>query len=175
MELPFSLSDALAASALTTGTFSVLAYLLFPRCKETVWKWIEADLPRFDRLRKKAIDNDPKYAEQFVKDVLKAELVVLRKVEEASRAHDDTLEFLQTAIMEQTKELKQMPSIAAALEHNARTFEQVGNTLKEIHTELSDHSKQLAKWDGFMRGMEGQWSGIERRGHGRRSEDQHER
>jgi hypothetical protein len=171
MPLPFSLADALAASAVTTGTLSTLAYLLFPRCKERVWIWIESDLARFDKLRKKAIDNDPHYAEAFVKQVLKQELAVLRKVEQLSDAHNDTLEFLQTAIMEQTRELRQMPSIAAALEQNARTFAEVGATLKEIHTELSDHSKQLASWDGFMRGLEGNWQGLERRGHGRRTED----
>jgi hypothetical protein len=171
MPLPFSLSDALAASALTTGTLSALAYLLFPRLKEMVWRWLEADLPRFDRLRKKAIDGDPQYAEAFVKNVLQKELVVLRKIEEQARAHDDTLEFLQAAIMEQTREMKQLPSIAAALQQNAKAFEAISATLKDIHSEISDHSKQLAKWDGFMAGMEGKWSGIERRGKGRRHED----
>ena len=157
MLFPFSISDALAASALSTGTLSVLGYLMFPRVKEGVWMIIEGDKGRFDKMRRQAIDADPQYAKHFVKEVLKDELGKLNTLQQQADGHDEALGFLQHAIMEQTKEIKQLPSISAALQQNAQAFTDVSRTLREIHTEMADHTKQLAKWDGFMQGLDGKW------------------
>jgi hypothetical protein len=54
---------------------------------------------------------------------------------------------------------------------SAAAASDMARTMKEIHAEVIDHTKQLARWDGFMQGAEGKWSGVERRGHGRRGED----
>lgn len=128
MSHPFSWQDAAAASALSTGVVAIVAYLLFPRCKEQVWLIIEGDLLRSERHMKKALEKELTY-------------------------------------------MYQLPTIAESMKQNAKAFEVVADRLKEIHEEVQEHSKRFERWDGFMEGMEGKWSGNERRGSGRRKLD----
>lgn len=173
--MPFSIEGALAASALTTGTLSILAYLLYPRWKENVWLLLETDLIRFDKIRKKAIDADPVYARNFVREILSTELAILHSVNQQCGGHHDSLEFLRASITAMSQEMRQLPSLAEAMKQNAKAFADVADALRGIHVEISDHSKQLAKWDGFMAGMEGKWAGNERRVDIRRDEDRDKR
>lgn len=137
MLLPFSLADAVAASALSTGTLTVLGYLLFPRCKEVVRKFMSVEIGRLSE--------------------------VVEKVE----THDDEIRFLREAVLAQGTEMKRLPGIAESMRVSATAQQEMARTMREIHEEVKDHTKQLARWDGFMEA----WDGTERRGHGRRKDD----
>lgn len=137
MQLPFSLSDAVAASALTTGTLSVLAYLLFPRCKEAVRGWLKIEISKIEALTQR-VD-----------------------------AHDDEIRFVRAAVLQQGEQMRELPRISESMRASAAAVQDMAITMKEIHGEVTDHTKQLARWDGFMEA----WDGKERRGRGRRRED----
>lgn len=141
MPYPFSLSDAVAASALSTGTLTALGYLLFPRCKEAIRRFMKVEIDK------------------------------LGVIEEKIDKHEDEITFLRAAVLQHGNEMKQLPLIAESMRASAAASQDMARTMREIHEEVKDHSKQLAKWDGFMQGVEGKWNGIDRRGHGRRHGD----
>jgi hypothetical protein len=137
MRLPFSLSDAVAASALSTGTLTALGYLLFPRLKDIVRK------------------------------IVANEITKLEAVVQKTDKHDDEIAFVRAAVMRQGEEMKQLPHIAESMRASAAAVQDMALTMREIHGEVKDHTKQLARWDGFMEA----WDGKERRGSGRRRQD----
>ena len=146
MPLPFSLSDAVAASALSTGTLTVLAYLLFPRLKEMVRKFVGTELKKIEQLD----EGFESHTQQLER-------------------HDDELRWLREAVVAQGTEMKQLPNIAESMRASAVASQEMARTMREIHDEVKDHTVRLARWDGYMEASG--WDGRERRGHGRRGVD----
>ena len=169
-------SYVITVAAVTTATLTILGalgYLLFPRCKTFIWTVIETDPARYDQVRLASMKRMLTDQNAALREALKPELELLKANSDKLASHEADLQFVKNAVVEQGKEIKQLPLIARAIEQSAEAQKEMSATLKEIHTGMMDHSRRMERWEGYMEGQrDGPWDGkTERRGRGRRRAD----
>lgn len=114
-----------ASATASTVILGVLAYLLFPRCKEFVWTVVCSDTPR-----------------------LAASIILALR-----RAPAEHRELITTLIEPELNAVSRLPEIARAIEATAKAQEKMAITLKEIHDETMEHGKRMERWEGYMEGQ----------------------
>lgn len=143
--------------------FSAAAWFLLPRCKGFVWDVLKSDPDRYDQMHRDSVARDDEWAEARVRDLLRSELISLEHAARQGDAHEEALKFMRDTILQQGKEIQQLPDIAKAMTA-------ISVTMKEIHVEVQEHGKRFERWDGYMEGL-GEWDGRERRNRTRRKSE----
>ena len=164
------LIQAATSSAATVTILGILGYLLFPRCKEFIWKVIEGDGEKYDRIRAASIKRNPEQVAHTVKEVLGEELTILKAVNKQTSENSTAITGMQKQLRDQGTILRELPTISSALKESSRALENVASMVKDVHTEVQDHGRRLERWDGYMDALrEGvKWDGVTERLGGRR-------
>lgn len=144
-----------AAAGLVALVLGAVAWVFAPRCRDLIWKVLKDDPTRFDELRRASTERDVEWMGTKMRHELKSELESLEVAARLADSHEDSLRFMRESIMQQGKELQQIPDIAKAMTS-------ISVTMKEIHTEVQEHGKRFERWDGYMEGLQ-EWDGRERR------------
>lgn len=159
------------ATALATTAVSLLMYLFEPRCKQWVWAILALDPARYDKLRIESLERNVVHTASVAKSALAEEIRDIAEALTSARAHADTLTFITEAIRRQGEELRQLPRVVIALDATTTAFKEMTVTLSKIHTEVIDHGARFERWEGFMEGQSGEWTGSRRRHSKRRATD----
>jgi hypothetical protein len=159
------LIQAAASATATITILGVLGYLLFPRCKELIWRILEADPEKYDRLRQASLKRNPQLVSEVVKGSLSEELLLLKQVNKQTSDNSVSIQAMRKIMADQTATLKELPSISSALRESSRALENVATMVKDVHTEVQDHGRRLERWDGYMDALREQnaWDGITER------------
>lgn len=163
--------DTLEIIVIVLGIMSTLigvfGYLFLPRFRGFVWQTLENDVVRYDALRVSSFTRQTAAEKEAIRLMLHDKLTEIERLRNLSEANEDRIKYLDAVVIEQGKEIKQLPIIATAIQASAASIVEVARTMKEIHLEVIAHGKKLAGWDGFF---EGQVAG-ERRVRVRRADD----
>lgn len=155
--------EASAAAGLVTLIAGALAWIFLPRCRDFIWHVLKDDPAAFDELRRASLQRDTDHFNALVREALSSELESLEVAARLADSHDDSIRFVRESIMQQGKELQQLPNIA-----NAMTA--ISKTMEKIHMEVQEHGKRFERWDGYMEGLQ-EWDGRERRTRTRRKSE----
>lgn len=163
----------LETASVTTASTVILAaigWVLVPRIRSFVWDTLELDPTKYDKLRVESFSRQHAAGKETVHQMLAKELEQLESMRSTVEDHTSTIEFVHSAVLKQAEEMRQLPSIASAIQASAASVSEIAKTMKEIHREVTAHGKKLAGWDGYF---EGQRDGEEgaRRIHKRRHND----
>lgn len=155
--------EASAAAGLVTLIAGALAWIFLPRCRDFIWHVLKDDPSQFDELRRASQARDTEVFASKVREVLSSELESLEIAARLADSHEDSIRFVRESILQQGKELQQLPAIASAMTA-------ISQTMKEIHIEVQEHGKRFERWDGYMEGLQ-EWDGRERRTRSRRKSE----